>query len=312
MTVYYNLQPEITDVKNPVVTIGSFDGVHLGHKKIFSLVSDIASEKDGEAIVITFTTHPRKVLTPGTPPRILTTGKEKIHAIEECGMDHIVMLPFTRELASLSAADFLHNIIFYNFGRSHVVIGYDHAFGHNREGNYEFLKRASQREGFDVTRVDPMDYNSKPVSSSWIRTEIEDGNITLANRLLGRRYTLSGTVVKGVGRGKTIGFPTANIVPGDEDKVIPRDGVYAVKVFPGDGGIHDGMLNIGTNPTFSNLERSIEVNILDFDNDIYMEDITIHFVERIRDEIKFSSVNDLVSRLQKDKEATIRILRSSG
>ena len=312
MTVYYNLQPEIMDVKNPVVTIGSFDGVHIGHKKIFSLVSETAAKQEGEAIVITFTTHPRKILTPATPPRILTTAREKISAIEACGMDHIVMLPFTRELASLSATDFLHNIIFYNFGKSHIVIGYDHAFGHNREGNYEFLKKASRHEGFEVTRVDPMDCDSKPVSSSWIRTEIEDGNITLANSLLGREYTLSGLVVKGVGRGKTIGFPTANIVPEDEDKVVPRDGVYAVKVLLGDGKIYDGMLNIGTNPTFSNLERSIEVNILDFKRDIYNENITIHFVERIRDEIKFSSVDDLVSQLKKDKEASVTILRSSS
>jgi len=310
MTVYYNLQPDEIDFNNPVVTIGSFDGVHLGHRKIFSRVSEIAREKDGEAIVITFTTHPRKILTPQTPPRILTTAREKIRAIENCGMDHIVMLPFTRELAKLSAQDFLHNIVFYNFGKSHIVIGYDHAFGHNREGNFEFLMQASQREGFDVTRVDPMDMGSKPVSSSWIRTEIEDGNVEEAGRLLGREYSISGMVVEGVGRGRTIGFPTANIVPDDEDKVIPRDGVYAVKVNMEDGQTHDGMLNIGTNPTFSNLERSIEVHILDFSQDIYKQVISTRFVKRIRDEIKFSSVDDLMTQLKKDRETSLKILRS--
>jgi len=310
MTVYYNLQPDEIDFNNPVVTIGSFDGVHLGHRKIFSRVSEIAREKDGEAIVITFTTHPRKILTPQTPPRILTTAREKIRAIENCGMDHIVMLPFTRELAKLSAQDFLHNIVFYNFGKSHIVIGYDHAFGHNREGNFEFLMQASQREGFDVTRVDPMDMGSKPVSSSWIRTEIEDGNVEEAGRLLGREYSISGMVVEGVGRGRTIGFPTANIVPDDEDKVIPRDGVYAVKVDMEDGQSHEGMLNIGTNPTFSNLERSIEVHILDFSRDIYKQVISIRFVKRIRDEIKFSSVDDLMTQLKQDRETSLKILRS--
>ncbi|MFW5771219.1 MAG: bifunctional riboflavin kinase/FAD synthetase [Spirochaetota bacterium] len=309
MTVYYNLQPDEIDFNNPVVTIGSFDGVHLGHRKIFSRVSEIARQKNGEAIVITFTTHPRKILTPQTPPRILTTAREKIRAIENCGMDHIVMLPFTRELAKLSAHDFLHNIVFYNFGKSHIVIGYDHAFGHNREGNFEFLTQASQREGFDVTRVDPMDMGSKPVSSSWIRTEIEDGNVEEANRLLGREYSVSGMVVEGVGRGRTIGFPTANIVPDDEDKVIPRDGVYAVKVDMEGGQTHDGMLNIGTNPTFSNLERSIEVHILDFTQDIYKQVIFIRFVKRIRDEIKFSSVDDLMTQLKKDRETSLKILR---
>lgn len=310
MTVYYNLQPDEIDFNNPVVTIGSFDGVHMGHKKIFSRVSEIAREKDGEAIVITFTTHPRKILTPHTPPRILTTAREKIRVIENCGMDHIVMLPFTRELAKLSAQDFLHNIVFYNFGKSHIVIGYDHAFGHNREGNFEFLTQASQREGFEVTRVDPMDMGSKPVSSSWIRTEIEDGNVEEAARLLGREYSVSGMVVEGVGRGRTIGFPTANIVPDDEDKVIPRDGVYAVMVDMEDGDTHEGMLNIGTNPTFSNLERSIEVHILGFNQDIYKQVISIRFVKRIRDEIKFSSVDNLMTQLKKDRENSLKILRS--
>ncbi len=310
MTVYYNLQPDEIDFENPVVTIGSFDGVHLGHRKIFSRVSEIARQQDGEAIVITFTTHPRKILTPRTPPRILTTAREKIRAIEDCGMDHIVMLPFTRDLAKLSAQDFLHNIVFYNFGKSHIVIGYDHAFGHNREGNFEFLKNASMREGFGVTRVDPMDIGSKPVSSSWIRTEIEDGNVEEASRLLGREYSVDGMVVEGVGRGRTIGFPTANIVPDDEDKVIPRDGVYAVKVDMDGGRTCDGMLNIGTNPTFSNLERSIEVHILDFKQDIYKRGISIRFVKRIRNEIKFSSVDDLMTQLKKDRKTTLKILRS--
>ncbi len=307
MTVLYNLAERDEVFKNPVITIGSFDGVHSGHRAIFDRMIKLARSMDGEPVVFTFSEHPRKLLTPHTPPKILTTAIEKIHAIEHSGINNIVMMPFTHEIASLTAEEFLYKIVFYHIGKAHIVIGYDHAFGKGRQGDFDFLKEMSSREGFIVERVEPVCVQSRPVSSSWIRTEIEDGNISLANALLGRPYTLSGKVVKGQMRGRLLGFPTANIVPDDPDKIIPKDGVYAVNVYV-QGTLHYGMLNIGTNPTFENTERTIEVHIFNFDGDVYGETIEVFFIERIRDEKRFSSVGELKQQLQYDKLASEKIL----
>jgi riboflavin kinase/FMN adenylyltransferase len=309
MTVLYNLSERDEVFKNPVITIGSFDGVHRGHRAIFDRMITLAQSLNGEPVVFTFSEHPRKLLTPHTPPKILTTATEKIHAIEKAGISNIVMMPFTHEIASLTAEEFLYKIVFYHIGKAHIVVGYDHAFGKGRQGDFEFLKGLSMREGFIVERVDPVCIQSRPVSSSWIRTEIEDGNIALANMLLGRPYPLSGTVVKGQMRGRLLGYPTANIAH-DPDKIIPKDGVYAVKVFV-KGNVHHGMLNIGTNPTFENTERTIEVHIFDFNVDIYGENIEVFFVERIRDEKRFSSVTELKEQLHNDKLTSEKILSES-
>jgi len=309
MTVLYNLSERDEVFKNPVITIGSFDGVHRGHRAIFDRMITLAQSLNGEPVVFTFSEHPRKLLTPHTPPKILTTATEKIHAIEKAGISNIVMMPFTHEIASLTAEEFLYKIVFYHIGKAHIVVGYDHAFGKGRQGDFEFLKGLSMREGFIVERVDPVCIQSRPVSSSWIRTEIEDGNIALANMLLGRPYPLSGTVVKGQMRGRLLGYPTANIAH-DPDKIIPKDGVYAVKVFV-KGNVHHGMLNIGTNPTFENTERTIEVHIFDFNIDIYGENIEVFFIERIRDEKRFSSVTELKEQLHNDKLTSEKILSES-
>ncbi len=295
--------------KNPVVTIGSFDGVHLGHRQIFSALLDIAKDKGGEPIVLTFDNHPRKILFPDTPPKILTTSKEKIKAIQECGINNIIMLKFTEKLANMNAVDFFNECILNRLGITDIIVGYDHAFGSHREGNYEFLKNLSQERDFHVTRVDHKDYESRPISSTWIRAEIEDGNITFANVLLGRHYTVFGRVVKGEGRGRKLNFPTANILPDDAEKVIPKDGVYAVSVNIGDVR-KGGMLNIGTNPTFSNTGRTIEVNIFDFYRDIYGEYVEVEFHDRIRGEIKFSSPDKLVKQLKKDEVDIAEILKN--
>lgn len=302
---------EIPDKKgafnNPILTIGSFDGVHLGHRRIISTLLNVSRQKGGEPVVLTFDNHPRKILFPGTPPKILTTSKEKIKALGGCGINNIIMLNFTKDMAEMHAIDFLNNIVFDKLGILDIVVGYDHAFGRHREGNIDFLKKLSKEKGFGVTRVDHKDYESRPISSTWIRAEIEDGNITFANKLLGRRYTLFGKVVKGEGRGRKLNFPTANVLPDDPDKVIPKDGVYAVTVDVGNAK-SGGMLNIGTNPTFSNTERTIEVNILDFGRDIYGADIEIEFHERVRDEIKFGSPKDLIKQIKKDQAAITEIL----
>lgn len=307
MTVLYNLSERDEVFTNPVITIGSFDGVHSGHRAIFDRMVTLAQSLHGEPVVFTFSEHPRKLLTPQTPPKILTTATEKIHAIEQAGISNIVMMPFTHEIASLTAEEFLYKIVFYHIGKAHIVVGYDHAFGKGRQGDFEFLKEFALREGFIVERVEPVCVQSRPVSSSWIRTEIEDGNIALATMLLGRPYTLSGKVVKGQMRGRLLGFPTANIVPDDPDKIIPKDGVYAVKVMV-DGTMYNGMLNIGTNPTFANTERTIEVHVFNFDRDIYGHRIEVFFFERIRDEKRFDSVTQLKEQLHNDKVMSEKLL----
>lgn len=300
--------PEGHKFKNPVLTIGSFDGVHMGHRRIFSTLLNVSREMGGEPLVLTFDSHPRKILFPETPPKILTTGREKIKAIGDCGINDIVMLHFTKEIAEMHAIDFVNDMVFKRLGVIDLVIGYDHAFGKNREGNYEFLRQLSRKRGFGVTRAEPKNYESRPISSTWIRTELEDGNIDFANKLLGRNYTLSGLVVKGDGRGRLLDFPTANIVPDNPDKIIPRDGVYAVYINSGSMNLK-GMLNIGTNPTFAKTERTIEVNIFDFNQDIYDKEIELKFHKRIRDEVKFKSAEDLIKQLHKDRSMALDMLR---
>jgi riboflavin kinase/FMN adenylyltransferase len=294
--------------KNPVVTLGSFDGVHLGHRRIFSMVLNIARQKGGDAIVITFNTHPRKVLTPLTPPKILTTTDEKLRAIGDCGIENVVLLDFTHDMAEMNATGFFNEIVLRKIGVIDIVVGYDHAFGKNREGTIDFLRELSKTRGFGVTRVEPKNFYSRPVSSTWIRTEIEDGNVKLASALLGRNYGLRGTVAPGAGRGAKIGFPTANIVPEDRDKVIPGDGVYAVRVRLEDERSFKGMLNIGTNPTFDGVQRTIEVNIFDFDSDLYGRALEVEFVERLREEVRFASVKELVAQLEKDRTTAMEAL----
>ncbi|MDY6933525.1 MAG: bifunctional riboflavin kinase/FAD synthetase [Spirochaetota bacterium] len=300
--------PEADDIfKSSVITIGSFDGVHTGHRKIFSVLSDIAKREAGEAIVITFDVHPRKVLTPHTPPRILTSEAEKVNAIADTGIENIILLSFTSKLGNMSAEDFITEII-KKINIIEIVAGYDHAFGKNREGDIDFLKGFCISRGIKISRVEPEKYCHKPISSTWIRSEIEAGNISLSNLLLGRQYTLLGNVVRGKERGRQLGFPTANILPEDPDKVIPKDGVYAVTVVV-DGRLEmQGMLNIGTNPTFANIERTIEVNIFEFNEDLYGLDIELRFHERIRDEMRFDSINELVEQLKKDKITATKLL----
>ncbi|HNV46471.1 MAG TPA: bifunctional riboflavin kinase/FAD synthetase [Spirochaetota bacterium] len=307
MNIYTDI-PDCGAFANPVLTIGSFDGVHLGHHRILSVLLNTARERSGDAVVLTFRDHPRAVLTPHTPPKILTTADEKIEAIGEHGVSHIIMLPFTRAMAEMSAEEFLGEMVLKKLGVTGLVVGYDHAFGKNRAGTFDFLRSVSHERGFGVVRVEPRNFYSRPVSSTWIRTELEDGNVALAAMLLGRRYRFGGTVVRGAGRGRTIGFPTANVRPDDPAKVIPRDGVYAVTVSLPGGLRRQGMLNIGTNPTFAETERTIEVNIFDFEADIYGAPIGVFFHERIRDEVRFADARELAAQIERDRRAALELL----
>jgi len=305
---YFKEIPEAITFDEPVVTIGNFDGVHLGHRKILSVLINKAFHRKGDAVVITFSNHPRRIINPDLKLNILTSTEEKVKALNEAGISNVIVLDFTKEMAQLSAKEFYQKYLIDGIGTKEIVMGYDHAFGKDREGNIDFLKELADINNIHVHQVEGETIENKPVSSTWIREEIEAGNMMEVTSLLQRRYTLRGYVVQGESRGRHLGFPTANIVPDHVDKVIPKDGVYGVKVHLENGLSYNGMLNIGHNPTFALNRRSIEVNIFDFDDDIYNEHITLEFFKFIRNEVKFSSVEDLIKQLEKDKSLISALL----
>jgi riboflavin kinase/FMN adenylyltransferase len=312
MKIYHAVPDNKNLFKNPVVTIGNFDGVHLGHKKIFTALLESARDNCGDAVVITFSSHPRKVLYPDNPIKIITTSEEKVNAIFNLGIDNIILLHFTREMAEMSAREFYNDILVTRIDARALVIGYDHAFGKNREGTVDYLSELCARTGMGLTRVDEAMLDSRPISSTWLRELIEQGDLAMTERILGRRYGLSGTVSRGQRRGRMLGFPTANIVLDDGDKVLPADGSYSVLVHAGDGVTRGGMLNIGVNPTFGTAKKTIEVNIFDFDADIYDARISVEFVDRIRAEWPFESVEALTAQLVRDRERALSQLSFRG
>lgn len=303
-----------TDLKkfsaiNPVVTIGTFDGVHLGHRKVIRRLQELARKVNGETVIFTFYPHPRLVLSDeNNGLRLINTLEEKKILLEAAGIDHLVVYPFTKEFSQLTYIEFVEQILVKQLGMKYLVVGYDHRFGHNREGKYEDLKRFAEQLNFKIERQEVLNMDAINVSSTKIRKAIADGDIKMANKYLGYRFFIKGDVVDGRKLGHKIGFPTANIDPQESYKLIPKDGVYAVKVDVNDK-IYLGMLNIGVRPTVNNQldNRSIEVHILDFDEDIYYKNITIHFYERIRNEQFFSSIDELKVQLAKDREEVLRI-----
>ncbi|MDY6969022.1 MAG: bifunctional riboflavin kinase/FAD synthetase [Spirochaetota bacterium] len=308
MRIYTEISKELKNLNNQVITIGSFDGVHIGHQKILSSLLNRAKEISGEAIVLTFNVPPRKVLFAEKSNGILTSKDEKIKALNSLGIETVIILDFSREIANISAIDFI-NEIKKNLGIVEIVAGYDHAFGKDRKGDIDFLKKYTTSNRLGLTIVEPMIIDSRPVSSTWIRSMLEQGNIDRANKLLGRRYTITGEVVKGVGRGGSLlGFPTANIKPDSIHKIIPSNGVYAVTVEINERHIKQGMLNIGTNPTFDGESRTVEVNIFDFDDNIYGKKMELRFHKKMREERKFDSPDDLIKQLEIDKLTAINIL----
>ncbi len=308
-----NVYREIADfkgVKRPVLTTGTFDGVHLGHKRIIQRLSELALLSGGESVVLTFHPHPRFILYPDDHSlKLLSTLNEKIDLLEKAGVQHLIIHPFSREFSRLSSMDFIRNIIVNQIGTKKLVIGYNHHFGRNREGTFEHLKEYGPQYGFEVEEISAQDVDQVEVSSTKIRKALLDGDIATATSYLGREYSLQGMVVKGKELGRTLGYPTANIHIGDAHKLIPLDGIYAVKVEL-EGHMHRGMMSIGMNPTVNGKERTIEVNILNFEKDIYNKMIKISFVKRIRDEAKFAGLEELKQQLHKDKLETIRIFES--
>lgn len=300
MNVYYGIQ-EFKKLENAVVTSGTFDGVHLGHQKILNRLNQVADLTNGQSVVITFYPHPRSVISPDNQiVKLISTLDEKIELLENNGVNHLLIIPFTREFSELSSEEFIQKILIETIGTKTLVIGYDHRFGKNREGGFDFLKANKEKYGFDIEEISRQDIENVVVSSSKIRKALHEGDVPSADHFLGRNYSVSGLIVKGKQLGRTIGFPTANIQVREIAKLIPSDGVYAVKVYYKDD-IFGGMLNIGNRPTVDGTYQTIEVNIFDFDQEIYGENLKVEFLQKIRNEKKFNGLDELKAQIAKDK-----------
>jgi riboflavin kinase/FMN adenylyltransferase len=304
--VFYDLAPGKSPFTRTVITIGNFDGVHLGHRAILARVVQRARELGGQAVAVTFDPHPLKLLRPEMALPLLTTPEQKLNLLAGCGLDAVVVLPFTREFAALPARDFVTGYFCERLRVREVVIGHDYAFGRGREGNIDLLKEMGTGHGFTVQVVWAVEADSAVVSSSLIRALLRLGKVAEGGRLLGRPYGVAGTVVRGKGRGaKLLGVPTANIRPVNE--LLPASGIYAVKVRRG-AAILPGVANIGTCPTFDNCEFTLEVHLLDFDGDLYGEDLGVDFVARLREERRFPSIEALAAQIHADIAVARRVL----
>jgi riboflavin kinase/FMN adenylyltransferase len=297
--------------QHPVITIGTYDGVHLGHQAILDEVKKYAAEAGSESMVITFEPHPRQVLQPGSDLKILTPLEEKIRLIQDLGIDHVAVAPFTVEFARLSAETYIKDFLVRDFMPAAVVIGYDHRFGHDRSGDISYLEQAGREFGFPVHQIPAHLISDAAISSTRIRKALQAGDVSGAGRMLGRSYSIAGTVVQGDQLGRTLGYPTANIRAGHPDQLIPENGVYAVEV------LHErqrfgGMLSIGIRPTINDAAiRSIEVYIFDFEKTIYGDAIEIRFLEWMRGELKFDGLEALVDALKQDEVDAREILHRS-
>lgn len=303
MQVYKDLS-QIPAFRNAVLTIGTFDGVHIGHQQIITQLKAEAALVNGETVIVSFHPHPRKIVSsvPGDV-KLLTTLEERIKLLTEAGIDHFVVIPFNHQFANQTATQYLEDFLYNTFKPHTVIIGYDHRFGKGRTGDYHLLEKFAAEKGFKVKEIEQYSSNDIIVSSTIIRQHILVHNIALANTYLGRTYSFEGIVVEGNKRGRTIGFPTANIHVGSEEKLIPGDGVYAVKAkLPGiDETIYNGMMNIGLRPTVDGKQRVIEVNIFDFDADIYGQHLQVFLHHYLRGEQKFNGLEELKMQLAADK-----------
>ena len=307
MKIYHHLN-EFIKPQYPIVTQGTFDGVHIGHQKLLGRIRDLAVEKQGEVVLLTFHPHPRKVIFGQEAGlEMLTCLKEKIALMEKYGIQHLVIHPFTTEFSKIEYDDFVKDVLVEKLGVKTLVIGYDHQFGHQRKGSMKSLRALAPGLGFEVEEIPEQEIDAIAVSSTRIRKALKAGEVDVAAQLLGYQYHLSGRVVQGNKVGRTIGYPTANIFPEDPDKLIPANGIYAVKVQVKNHW-YNGALSIGHRPTFDNGARTIEVHIMGFDEDIYGEDITVEFYAYLRPELKFASVEELIQQMNKDVDQCLLIL----
>jgi riboflavin kinase/FMN adenylyltransferase len=311
MEVHYGYKGLVFN--RPVVTMGVFDGVHLGHRMLLKRVVEEAEKSGTDSVAVTFDPHPRMVLT-GNPGhlRFLTDIDERIELLSETGIGHLVIIPFTRELSRMTASEFVESILCRQLKASHLISGFNHHFGRRHKGDSNTIIECSHRIDFRVTKEKAFRLEGELVSSSLIRKLLDGGNVKKAASLLGYDYFLRGKVISGRRIGRNIGFPTANIVPHNEHKLIPSSGVYAVNVsVDDDTAKHIAMLNIGRRPTIKDNDgiSTIEVHIIDFESDLYGKSVTIRFHDRLRDEMKFESIDALAAQLARDRERTIAIMR---
>lgn len=286
--------------KGCVLTLGSFDGLHLGHRELLERTKRAARRHGVPAVMVTFDPHPREVLS-DAHASLLTTVPERVDRAVASGMDGVSVVAFTKDVAALSAQDFLQSVLLDGMRMRGIILGHDHRFGKGRSGDEAFLKSESLKAGFDVLSVDAVMDGHGFISSSRVRVSLSQGRVEEAARLLGHRYAQRGTVIRGEQRGRLLGYPTANLQPDDHRKVVPGRGVYAVRVHLDDASVHTGMMNIGVRPTFDAEGLHLEVHLIDFAGDLYGREVRVEYVARIRDEQKFEGVDALVRQLNQDR-----------
>ncbi len=310
MNIYSHLS-EFKKLTNAVVTIGTFDGVHYGHQKIIKRLCELAKMSGGESVILTFFPHPRMIIDPENQGlKMINTIKEKAEILANLGVDHVIITPFTRDFSNLSAADYIKNILVDTIGTKQLIVGYDHRFGKDRQGGMEQLETYAKVYNFNIEEIPEQDVNDVAVSSTKIRTALLDGDVSLAASYLGYDFSINGPVIKGDKIGRTIGFPTANIFVEETYKLIPGDGIYAVTVEMGlEHGAqttYKGMAYIGQRPTINGMTRNIEVNIFDFNQEIYGQTIKMNFLKFLRHDVKFTGLDALKEQLHQDKLDTLK------
>ncbi len=307
MRVFYDLENLPTFTK-PVLTIGTFDGVHQGHRIILDRIKKRAKEVGGESVIITFDPHPRLVLGAQQNLSLLHTLDEKIESLQALSIDNLVVVNFTKKFAEQSAVEYIQEFLVNNFHPYAIIIGYDHQFGKGRSGDYHLLEQYKHELGYQLEEIPVQELKHSVISSTRIRTAIQTGEIIIANEFLGKPYSFSGLVVDGDKRGRLIGFPTANIFIQDTYKLIPANGVYAIKAIV-HGTEYKGMMNIGVRPTIEeSMERKIEVHLIDFNESIYGEQLKVVCIDKIRNEIKFDGIEKLIAQLKVDKQVALKLL----
>ncbi len=319
MKIYHQLS-DFKKLNHAVVTIGTFDGVHYGHQKIVKRLCELAKSSGGESVILTFFPHPRMIIDPENHElKLINTIKEKAEILAGLGVDHLIITPFTRDFSNLSAADYIKNILIDTIGTKHIIVGYDHRFGKDRKGGMAELEEFSRMYGYAIEEIPEQDINDVAVSSTKIRTALLDGNVSLAAKYLGYHFSISGPVIKGDKIGRTIGFPTANIFVEETYKLIPSDGIYAVTIEMSEAAhpqdqetelsstvsTYRGMAYIGQRPTINGMTRNIEVNIFDFNREIYGQTIKMNFLKFLRHDVKFTGLEALTIQLHQDKEDTL-------
>ena len=304
MKIYQHLS-EFKKLANAVVTIGTFDGVHYGHQKIVKRLCELAKETGGESVILTFFPHPRLILDPENQNlKMINTVKQKAEILAGLGVDHLIIIPFTRDFSNLSAREYIQQILVDTIGTKYIIVGYDHRFGKDRKGGMPELELYAKEFDYKIELIKEQDINDVAVSSTKIRQALLQGDVALAAEYLGYPFSIEGRVVKGDKIGRTIGYPTANIFVEETYKLIPSDGIYAVTVKMGDES-YRGMAYIGQRPTINGMTRNIEVNIFDFNKEIYGQTIVMTFLQFLRHDVKFTGLEALKEQLHEDKQNTL-------